>query len=278
MEEATIIGPLVIIGGHEDKFEHAKILRRLTELARNHRSDGAMAIVTTASREGTLSFDTYHRAFSQFGLGAFPLRIDTRHEAELPQIRQALDDAAGVFFTGGDQLRITSVLGGTTFHRTLRSLWQQGLVVAGTSAGASMMSRTMIVAGDAEESPARNTVKMSPGMGLWAEAVIDQHFSQRGRVGRLLSAVAQNPEMLGIGIDENTALVVELDDQRCRVVGAGTVLVIDGQHTQLNNASEIRPDQALALSHVHVHVLPEGYGIELETRSPYHVGESDDDN
>ncbi len=278
MEEATIIGPLVIIGGHEDKFEHPKILRRLTDLVRSYRSDGAIAIVTTASHQGALSFDTYHRAFTQFGLQVFPLRIDTRREAELPQVREALGDAAGVFFTGGDQLRITSVLGGTAFHRALWSAWQQGLVVAGTSAGASMMSRTMIVAGDAKESPARNTVKMAPGMGLWAEAVIDQHFSQRGRVGRLLSAVAQNPEVLGIGIDENTALIVELDDQRCRVMGEGTVLVIDGQESILNNASETRPDQALALSDVRLHVLPDGYGIELATRSPYPLKVVHDDN
>ena len=277
MEEEPVIGPLVIIGGHEDKFEHPKILRHLTELARHYRSDGAMAIVTTASHEGALSFDTYHQAFAQFGLPVFPLRIDTRREAELSQIRDALGDASGIFFTGGDQLRITSVLGGTTFHRALWSRWQQGLVVAGTSAGASMMSRTMIVTGDPEESPARNTVNMAPGMGLWAEAVIDQHFSQRGRVGRLLSAVAQNPEMLGIGIDENTALVVERDHQRCRVIGEGTVLVIDGQKTLVNNASEIRPDQALALSHVCLHVLPDGYGMELGTRSPTRFPVADDD-
>lgn len=271
MEEATIIGPLVIIGGHEDKFRHPKILRRLVDLSRSYRSDGAMAIVTTASHQGALSFDTYQRAFSQVGLEVFPLRIETRSEAELPQIREALGDASGVFFTGGDQLRITSVLGGTTFHRALWSWWQKGLVVAGTSAGASMMSRTMIMTGDAEASPARNTVNMAPGMGLWAEAVIDQHFSQRGRIGRLLSAVAQNPEMLGIGIDENTALIVELQDGRCRVVGEGTVLVLDGQESLLNNASETLPDQALAFSQVRLHVLPEGYGMELASRAPFQI-------
>ncbi len=269
VEGETIIGPLVIIGGHEDKFGHPEILQRITDLAREYLPNAPLAVVTTASRQGTLSFETYHHAFSQFGLEVVPVCIETRGEASLPHARQALKKVAGVFFTGGDQLRITSVLGGTLFHQALLDAWKGGIVVAGTSAGASMMSRTMIMAGSAEETPARNTVNMSPGMGLWSDAVIDQHFSQRGRIGRLLAAVAQNPEALGVGIDENTAVVVRPASHQLTVSGDGTVLIIDGRLCGLNNVSEARPEEPLTLSHMILHVLSRGYGLDLVTREPF---------
>ena len=271
VEGETIIGPLVIVGGHEDKFGHPEILERIATLAHQHQPNFPLAVVTTASHEGSLSFSTYHNAFRQFGLEVFPLPIESRQEAELPYTSQVLAQSSGIFFTGGDQLRITSVLGGTPFHHALMESWSRGLVVAGTSAGASMMSGTMIVGGDAEQTPARNTVSMARGMGLWEDAVIDQHFSQRGRIGRLLAAVAQNPQTLGIGIDENTAAIVELKNHRLTVCGEGTVLVVDGQKTTMNNASEAQPGEPLTLTHINVHVLSRGYGLNLEQREPIRV-------
>lgn len=271
VEGATIIGPLVIVGGHEDKFGHPEILERIATLAHQQHPDLPLAVVTTASHQGSLSFATYHNAFRQFGLEVFPLRIDSRQEAQLLYTSQMLTQASGIFFTGGDQLRITSVLGGTSFHHALMEAWSRGLVVAGTSAGASMMSGTMIVAGDAEQTPARNAVNMARGMGLWEDAVIDQHFSQRGRIGRLLAAVAQNPQTLGVGIDENTAAIVELNNHRLTVWGEGTVLVVDGQKTTMNNASEAQPGEPLTLTHIVVHVLSRGYGLDLDQREPIRV-------
>ena len=135
-----------------------------------------------------------------------------------------------------------------------------------------MMSHTMIVEGDAHESPTKNTVKMAAGMGLWNGAVIDQHFSQRGRIGRLLSAVAQNPDVLGIGLDENTALEVRLEETMLTVWGASTVTVVDGRAIQETNASESDDNQPLALTGVMLHVLPKGYGMDLTTRTPRRIG------
>jgi cyanophycinase len=131
-----------------------------------------------------------------------------------------------------------------------------------------MMSDTMIVTGEAEEAPTKNTVHMAPGMGLWVGAVIDQHFTQRGRIGRLLSALAQNPGILGVGLDEDTAIEVRLDTFHLDVLGSRTVTLLDGTHVTSTNASESRNDRPLAISGVHLHVLPEGCRFDLKERMP----------
>jgi cyanophycinase len=269
-------GPLLIVGGHEDKAGEASVLRRLVALAGGERA--VLGVVPTASADESRAVATYMNAFR--GLGADrvePLFIRSRAEADRNDWDQCAGSLTAVFFTGGDQLRITSTLGGTRFHEWLKARHRAGLVIAGTSAGASMMSDVMIVEGDAERTPTLNTVRLAVGMGFWPGVVIDQHFSQRGRIGRLLSALAQNPAVLGVGIDENTAVEVDFARRSFRVLGQAGVTVLDGRGIRATNASESRPGQALALTNVVLHVLPEPWEYSWATRTPQEPGRKEDE-
>ncbi|MCL8208351.1 MAG: cyanophycinase [Actinomycetia bacterium] len=259
-------GPLLIVGGHEDKAGEAAVLRRLVALAGGTRA--VVGVVPTASADESRAVATYVDAFERLGAARVePLFVRSRWEAVADWDRRA-GAVTAVFFTGGDQLRITSTLGGTRFHAWLRARHREGLVIAGTSAGASMMSDVMIVEGDAAHTPTLNTVRLAVGMGFWPGVVIDQHFSQRGRIGRLLSALAQNPAVLGVGIDENTAVEVDFARRTFRVLGQACVTVLDGHGIRATNASESRPGQPLALTDVVLHVLPAPWEYSWANRTP----------
>ncbi|HHW39614.1 MAG TPA: cyanophycinase [Syntrophomonadaceae bacterium] len=259
-------GTLVIIGGAEDKTGERVILRRFVELAGGERA--RLVVVTSATSRPQLVGDGYSRLFKDLGVQEVSiLNVASRQEANIPSAYQTLLDATGIFFTGGDQLRITSLLGGTRLDEALRKAYREGTIIAGTSAGASAMSETMIVEGDGERAPQRNNVKMAPGLGLIREVVVDQHFAQRGRLGRLLTAVAQHPYMLGIGIDEDTAIVVKPGGV-FEVIGSQTVTVIDGKQIQETNVSESGPLEPLALTNVILHILPVGYKFDMIQRQP----------
>ncbi len=242
------------------------ILRRLVGMAGGKES--GILILTTASQEGQALGATYRQIFKQLGAAEVTaLDVNTRVEANLTAVVKELDKATGIFFTGGDQLRITSTLGGTRLEEALHRRYREGAVVAGTSAGASAMSSTMIVGGHEEEAPKKTTVQMVPGLGLLQGAVIDQHFAQRGRIGRLLTAVAQGPSIIGIGIDEDTAVIVE-PAGRFLVAGSSTVTILDGYSMIHSNVSESGPAQPLAITGVTLHVLPSRYGYDLSGRRP----------
>lgn len=259
-------GNLVIIGGHEDKTGNCTILRRLVTLAGGR--EAVLLVLTTASQEGEATGRDYHDVFTRLGAAQVMItHVRSRWEADDPgQVRLA-QAATGVFFTGGDQLRITATLGGTALGAALQECYEAGVVVAGTSAGASAMSGTMILGGPEDDAPKKCTTAMAPGLGLLEEVVIDQHFAQRGRLGRLLSAVAQNPYVIGLGIDEDTAVVVR-PDACFEVIGSRTVTVADGSRLMHSNASDSRPDDPLALLGVLLHTLPSGYGYDLRRRQP----------
>lgn len=257
----------MIIGGHEDKKQAAVILHRVLALAGGRAA--RIAVVPTASETPRAAGRPYVDALTRLGAERVDvLALDTRAQAMDGGWPAKLAGLTAVFFTGGDQLRITSTLGGSVFHRALTARQRGGLVVAGTSAGASMMTDTMIVEGAADQSPTRNTVHLAVGMGLWPGAVVDQHFSERGRIGRLLSAVAQNPAVLGVGIDENTAIEVDFRDRCFKVLGAATVTVLDGWRIGATNASESRPQEALALTDVRLHVLAPAWAFRWAERKP----------
>ena len=249
---------LLIIGGAAGPG----LLGRFVELA----GGAAARIVVIATASSTPdAIEAEHRdAFAGLGAGRVrALRIAARADANAPGVEPVLREATGVFFTGGDQERITTVIGGTATDSILQSLVAAGTVVlAGTSAGAAMMSGTMIVEGDAR-GVSRASVRTGPGLEFLPGVLIDQHFAERGRINRLLSAVAQYPHELGLGIDEDTAILT--DGDRFEVLGSGAVTVVDA-----GCATEIRvPAQGpITLVGARIHVLPAGHTFHLTGRRP----------
>lgn len=259
-------GRLVIIGGAEDKQGDCIVLRRLVDIS--GKNDSKIIIVTAATEYPNELGKKYANIFKSIGAKHVET-IDILHRKDANDIKNIdrIKDASCVFFTGGDQLRITSIIGGTLIQDELQILYEKGVVIAGTSAGASVMSETMIVSGNNDDSPRKCTLKMSPGLGLLKGVVIDQHFAQRGRIGRLLTAIAQNPSMLGIGIDEDTAIVV-MPDASFEVVGSNAVTIVDATKMDHTNVSELKPDEILALTNITIHVLPNGYKFDINKRQP----------
>ncbi|NLK88249.1 MAG: cyanophycinase [Clostridiaceae bacterium] len=257
-------GNLIIIGGAEDKAGECLILKSFVNLS--GASKAKIIIITTATENAAEAGNQYKSLF--VGMGAQEttfLDINSRDDADHEMNAGLISASTGIFFTGGDQLRITSILGGTKVYDALHGAYKSGAVIAGTSAGASAMSRTMIVDGNNNDAARKCTLKMAPGLGLLERALIDQHFHQRGRIGRLLCGVAENPSILGIGIDEDTAVRVFPDDH-FEVLGSNSVTVVDGRNIKNSNVSELKPDENLAISNVVLHVLPAGYGYDLAER------------
>jgi cyanophycinase len=257
-------GNLIIIGGAEDKTGECLILKSFVNLS--GASKAKITIITTATEKPAEAGNQYKSLF--VGMGAKEtgfLDINSRDDADQEMNARLISDSTGIFFTGGDQLRITSILGGTRVYEALHDAYRSGAVIAGTSAGASAMSRTMIVDGNNYDAARKCTLKMAPGLGLLEMALVDQHFHQRGRIGRLLCGVAENPSILGIGIDEDTAVRVYPDDH-FEVIGSNSVTVVDGRNIKSSNVSELKPDENLAIANVILHVLPAGYGYDLTER------------
>ncbi|HEX9918112.1 MAG TPA: cyanophycinase, partial [Pyrinomonadaceae bacterium] len=209
----------------------------------------------------------YQKVFRR--LGAKSVRVidvSARSDASDKKLLATLEQATGIFFTGGDQLHVTSLIGGSEMDLLLHRLYEQGVIIGGTSAGAAMMSNSMFVRGSGEENPRLETLQLGPGVEFLLGGMIDTHFSQRGRHGRLISAVAQYPHDLGIGIDENTALVVR--DGTFEVIGEGAVTVIDAGALTYTNVPDLERDEGLALYNIKLHVLPAGHRFSLSERQP----------
>jgi len=257
---------LIIIGGKEDRTADKIILG---EVAR--RVGSGKLVVSTVAMENNPGeiFDEYEKAFRSLGVKhLFKLEISNRDEAKSDSKLRILDDAQALFFTGGDQMKITSQIGDTPIYQRIRQIYEEGGVIAGTSAGASVMSETMLVVGGDEESHViGGSVRMAPGLGLIGGVIIDQHFMERGRVGRLLGAVAQNPKNLGIGIDEQTAIVVERGNG-FYVLGSGAVYVIDGSEVTYSNIAEEDLKKTLSIYDVKMHMLSQGDRFDLVKRAP----------
>jgi cyanophycinase len=258
-------GSLVIIGGHEDKEGDKKILRLVADRAKGKK----LVVATVATEEPEETWHEYRALFTELGVqNVEHLNIQTREEALSDECASYLQDAAVVFFTGGDQLKITSQLGDSVVYRQIHLVLENGGTVAGTSAGASVMSTTMLVAGPGEKSPElEEAVHMAPGFGLLPDAVIDQHFAERGRIGRLLAAIVQNPRLLGIGIDEDTSIVVTGNEQ-FEVVGNGSVYVLDASKMSYSNLVEADMETKLSTFDIKLHLLSEGYRYDLQNRRP----------
>jgi cyanophycinase len=259
-------GSLIIIGGHEDKSGERIIL---TEVSRRARGGRKLVIVTSATQLPGEVADEYTRVFGELGVtNVEVLDVRTRRDACDEANVQKMDGAAVVFFTGGDQLRITSQMGRSPVLDCLHDLHEnRGATIAGTSAGAAAMPETMIISGPDRKSNEISGMGMAPGLGLVRGVVIDSHFAERGRFGRLFGAVAHNPANLGLGIDEDTAVLAEGGDT-FRVIGSGAVYVADGEGITYSSLSEESPEGTLSIFGIRLHVLGHGTSFDLANRRP----------
>ena len=256
-------GTVIVIGGAEDKVRDRLILGRFVALAGGR--DAKIAVISTASSMGPEAGERYRSIFTELGAAAvIPLHAVTRTQANDEHIARQVRDASGVFMTGGNQLRLSSMIGGTRLADAIMTRFQAGSVVAGTSAGASAVSSHMIAFGASGATPKHRMAQIAAGLGLLPGVIVDQHFQQRNRLGRLLSLIAQNPSLLGLGVDEDTAGVVGPDSVR-EVSGRGSGTVVAGSAAE-TDAWEIRGHRPLMISGVVLHSLPAGYRFDLQRR------------
>ncbi len=256
-------GPLLAIGGAEDKLGRRAVLSEFVALAGGPQA--RIAIVPTASSLGPEIVEVYEALFRRLGAAeVFGLRPETREEAADPAMVARLEEATGIFMTGGNQLKLSAIVNGTPFGDGIVAAHERGVAVAGTSAGASIQSSHMVAFGSGGATPKQRMTQLAAGLGLIRDVVIDQHFGQRNRYGRLLMLVAQSPGLLGIGIDEDTgALVTEVAGHEIlRVLGRGVVTIFDGRNV-VSNAHEARRTAPLLASGVVLHVLPAGSVFDL---------------
>ena len=263
----VIGGYLLVIGGAEDKYNERRILRKFLSLAGNEKAE--VLIIPVASDFPEFAADVYVQAFRNLGV-ANPrvLRATSRQDVFKADADGLLDGITGVFITGGDQMRLVSILGGTQFSQKLRRMVAEtNIVVAGTSAGAAGMSSAMIVRGESTPHPHKNSVRLSPGLGFLKNIIIDQHFTERGRISRLITAVSYNPYNLGIGIDENTAIILD-HEGILEVFGNGAVTIVDGSQITYNEIAEVDDFESFSVCGVQLHILGDGLIYDYFARHP----------
>jgi cyanophycinase len=261
------VGRLLLIGGNEDKNEDSMVI--LPHFVKMCGGSNARIIVCgTPSEKVEEKERTYRELFEKIGVAeVMEPDITVRHDGADEDLMEMAKRATGVFFTGGDQLRLTAIVAGTPFgNEVARRVFEEGLVAGGTSAGAAAMSSTMFIASSSKGTVRRADVSLAPGLGYWRDTVVDTHFAQRGRVSRMLVVFAHNPQVLGVGIDEDTAIEVQ-PGERFTVIGNGAVFVFDGTVTH-SNAPEAADDDIIAMTDSAMHVLPDGYSFDLRRKRP----------
>jgi cyanophycinase len=254
---------LFAIGGAEAKVRRRTVLRAFVAAAGG--PGCRVAVVPSASSLGPEVVEVYRTVFTSLGAGeVVALRPTSRAQAADPALVEPLAEVDAVFMTGGNQLKLSAFITGTPFGAAVTAAYQRGAVVGGTSAGASILAEHMIAFGSGGATPRQRMSQLSAGLGLVRGAIVDQHFEQRNRYGRLLSLVAQSPALLGIGVDEDTAAVIT-DSTRLEVLGRGAVTVVDGQHV-VANAYAAQRTAPLLVSGAVLHVLPAGSQFDLDAR------------
>lgn len=260
-------GLLFAIGGAEESNDTQRILRHFCTLAGG--SQARIVIIPTASGEARAHAGQQHyQLFSAMAPAHVEiLPVFDRQDGFDSNLIERLEGATAVFLAGGNQLRFSAVLGGTPLAQTLRRRHAGGLLVGGTSAGAAVLCEHMIAFGEQGSVPQQRMMNFAPGLGLTNRLIIDQHFSQRLRTGRLLAAAAYNPFLLGVGIDEDTAIVIGANN-RFEVIGQHSVVVVDAStmaYTDIHKIDEIKP---VALLGITLHILIDGYGFDIDQRQP----------
>jgi cyanophycinase len=251
---------LFVIGGAEDKRRRVLVLKRFVALAGGRAA--RIVVIPSASSLAEEAVEVYRSVFERLhATDVTAVDPQTRHQSADPELVAAVDDATGVFVTGGNQLKLGQLIVGTPLHEAIRRAYERGAVVAGTSAGASVLSQFMISLGDEGVTPRQRAGQLTAGFGLLPGVILDQHFAQRTRYARLLSLVAGSPSLLGVGVDEDTAAEI-LDERVLTVVGTGSVYVVDGR-AAVSDAHEARRDAPLLVSGAVVHSLPYGATFDL---------------
>ncbi|WP_409252955.1 cyanophycinase [Bacillus sp. SCS-153A] len=260
-------GELLIIGGNEEKYNDVSILQTFADLVK--KKQGKVGILPAASRVPEEISSIYEETFQKLGIeNSVTLSVPSREKAESPELSECLDGMAALFITGGDQSLLSELIAGTSFHKNLLRRWKEGMILAGTSAGASIMGKEMIVSSQLKLHDETLKVYMGEGFGILEDLIIDQHFSQRGRFGRLIGAMAEMPGRIGLGIDENTAILYK--DSEFEVIGEHQVFIIDGQEGKIFKTSNSADDSELTGTNFKLHTLTSGFKFSLVTKSVIH--------
>lgn len=255
-------GWIIPIGGAENKENDRRILERFVSVSGGEDAD--IVVIPTASRMHETG-SRYEQVFRDIGAKRVTVMdFDTRRDCHETGRLERLDQASAIFFTGGNQLRLTTLLGGTPVAKLIRARNAHGVTVGGTSAGASILSEHMIAAGDEGSSLIAGTVRLAPGLGLTNRIIIDQHFRQRDRLGRLLAALAYNPFAVGVGLDEDTAAFIS-PDEILAVEGSGGVTIVDGSDVSHSSIDKVGDGQPVCMLGLRLHVLVAGATFNLNT-------------
>ncbi len=256
-------GWIIPIGGAEEKENSPEILERFVQLCGG--GDANIAVIATASRLEDTGV-RYEKIFGGLGAGnVTAITFDTRRDCEEAGRLEKLASANGVFFTGGNQLRLSTVIGGTSVAKEIRRMNAAGVHVAGTSAGAAFISEHMIAFGDEGSSPKAGQARLAPGLGLTNRFIIDQHFRQRDRLGRLLSALAYNPFAIGLGLDEDTAAFIG-PDNNIEVEGSGGITIVDASGIEFSSMDSADEGKVVCMLGLQLHILVAGATFNLHTR------------
>ena len=255
MEQKAERGFIIPIGGREEKEINPRVLERFVELSGG--KDAVISVIPTASNLEDTG-DRYVEIFKRLGVSKiYNNNIVNRQDANNEIFVKQLTESSGIFMTGGNQLLLSTVLGGTTAARMIRKRNAEGVPVAGTSAGAAFIPEHMIAAGDSGLIPRVGGVMLAPGLGLTNKVMIDQHFSQRNRLGRLLTALSYNPYKTGIGVDEDTAAIIA-PDGTIEAIGSGALTIIDMSKVEYSSVASTAPGEAISLVGVKIHTLAHG--------------------
>jgi cyanophycinase len=258
------LGRLIAIGGNEDKAQELVVLKRVIQEI--GKSDYKVSVITTASENPEQKGKEYHKVFATLGASLIEiLNIKKRSQANDKKMAQSLEDVDLIFLAGGDQLRLTTIMGGSKVLEGIQNRLEAGALIAGTSAGAAVFSDTMIYEGKSEEGLFKGSVLTTSGFGFVKKIIFDTHFMARGRIGRLIQIITTNPTCIGVGIGEDSAVVLK-GDGIAEVVGTGQVIIVDGKDIGSSNIMDITPGEPIAVENVRIHSLVNGYRYNLKNR------------
>ncbi len=260
----NFLGRLIAIGGNEDKVNELLVLTRVVQEV--CKKSFNVSVITTASEEPDLRGKEYHKVFSTLGASSINiLNITSREQANDSDLAQTIEEADLIFLAGGDQLRLTTILGGSEVLEAIQNRLVAGALIAGTSAGAAVFSDTMIYEGKSEEGFIKGKVLTTAGFGFVDKIIFDTHFVSRGRIGRLVQIITTNPTCIGVGIEEDSGVILK-GDGTVEIIGTGQVIIVDGSDISHSNIIDIEPGEPIAVENIRIHTLVNGYGYDFTNR------------